>query len=79
MEVNGAPVTVAFEQDRARNVLAVPVEALLALRGGGYAVELVGANGVRTLTAVEAGTFADGWVEVRGRGIREGARVVVAA
>jgi peptidoglycan hydrolase-like protein with peptidoglycan-binding domain len=77
--LDGAPVTVSLEQDRARNVLAVPVEALLALRGGGYAVELIGANGTRTLTAVEAGTFADGWVEVRGRGIRKGVRVAIAA
>jgi peptidoglycan hydrolase-like protein with peptidoglycan-binding domain len=77
--LDGAPVTVSLEQDRARNVLAVPVEALLALRGGGYAVELIGANGARTLTAVEAGTFADGWVEVSGRGIRNGARVAIAA
>ena len=77
--LDGAPVTVSLEQDRARNVLAVPVEALLALRGGGYAVELIGANGTRTLTAVEASTFADGWVEVTGRGIRKGVRVAVAA
>jgi peptidoglycan hydrolase-like protein with peptidoglycan-binding domain len=77
--LDGAPVTVSLEQDRAKNVLAVPVEALLALRGGGYAVELIGANGARTLTAVEAGTFADGWVQVSGRGIRKGARVVIAA
>jgi hypothetical protein len=77
--LDGAPVTVSFEEDRARNVLAVPVEALLALRGGGYAVELVGTDGLRTLTAVETGTYADGWVEVNGRGIRKGARVGVPA
>ena len=62
-----------------RNVLAVPVEALLALRGGGNAVEVVGSSGERTLVAVETGTFADGYVEVTGRGIEEGARVVVPA
>ena len=77
--LDGAPVTVALERDRARNVLAVPVEALLALRGGGNAVEVVGSSGERRLTAVETGTFADGYVEVRGRRIREGARVVVPA
>jgi len=77
--LDGAPVTVALERDRARNVLAVPVEALLALRGGGNAVEVVGSSGERTLTAVETGTFADGFVEVTGRGIEEGALVVVPA
>ena len=76
--LDGAPVTVSLEQERAKNVLAVPIEALLALRGGGYGVELVGLDGVRSLTGVEVGTFADGWVEVRGRGIRKGATVVVA-
>jgi peptidoglycan hydrolase-like protein with peptidoglycan-binding domain len=78
-DLEGAPVTVSIEQDRASNVLAVPVEALLALRGGGFGVELVGADGTRTLTGVDTGTFADGWVEVRGRGIRAGAKVVVPA
>ena len=75
--LDGAPVTVALERDRARNVLAVPVEALLALRGGGNAVEVVGADGERTLTAVETGTFAEGYVEVTGQGIAAGTRVVV--
>ena len=77
--LDGAPVTVSLEQERAKGVLAVPVEALLALRGGGFAVELVGADGVGRLTGVDAGTFADGWVEVSGRGVREGAKVVVPA
>jgi peptidoglycan hydrolase-like protein with peptidoglycan-binding domain len=76
--LDGAPVTVEIESDRARNALAVPVEALLALRGGGFALELV-ENDVRRLSAVETGTFADGWVEVRGRGLREGMSVVVPA
>ena len=65
--LDGAPVIVSLERDRARNVLVVPIEALLALRGGGNAVELVGSNGERTLTAVETGTFADGYVEVDGQ------------
>jgi peptidoglycan hydrolase-like protein with peptidoglycan-binding domain len=78
-DLEGAPVSVSVEQDRASHVLAVPVEALLALRGGGFGVELVGADGTRTLAAVEVGTFADGWVEVSGRGIRAGAKVVVPA
>jgi peptidoglycan hydrolase-like protein with peptidoglycan-binding domain len=75
--LDGAPVVVSLERERARNVLAVPVEAILALRGGGEAVELVSAGGERTLTAVETGTFADGYVAVSGKGIAEGASVVV--
>lgn len=75
--LDGAPVVVLLERERAKNVLTVPVEAILALRGGGEAVELVSNTGERTLTAVETGTFADGYVEVQGRGIAEGAKVAV--
>jgi peptidoglycan hydrolase-like protein with peptidoglycan-binding domain len=75
--LDGAPVVVSLERERAKNVLVVPVEALLALKGGGDAVELVTAGGERTLTAVETGTFADGYVEIAGRGIVAGAKVVV--
>jgi peptidoglycan hydrolase-like protein with peptidoglycan-binding domain len=73
--LDGAPVDVRLATERERGVLAVPVEALLALRGGGYALELV-RGGVRTLVAVRAGTFADGWVEVSGDGLHEGQTVV---
>ena len=75
--LDGAPVVVSLERDRARNVLAVPVEAILALRGGGEAVELVSPNGDRVLTEVETGTFADGYVEIVGRGIGQGTKVVI--
>ena len=77
--LDGAPVVVSLERERARNVLTVPVEAILALRGGGEAVELVSPAGERTLTGVETGTFADGYVEVSGKGVVAGARVVVPA
>ena len=53
----------------------MPVNALVARRGGGYGVELADSH---RIVAVEAGLFADGYVEVSGRGgIREGTRVVV--
>jgi hypothetical protein len=69
-----APVGVGLAQQSRRNVLAVPVSALLARRGGGYGVELAGS---RRIVPVRAGMFADGYVEVSGAGIREGTRVVV--
>jgi peptidoglycan hydrolase-like protein with peptidoglycan-binding domain len=72
-----APVTVDIARRVERDALAVPVTALLARPGGGYAVEVVGRDGRRRLTAVETGFFADGYVEVGGRGLRSGTRVVV--
>jgi peptidoglycan hydrolase-like protein with peptidoglycan-binding domain len=69
-----APVSVAIASEKRRNALVVPVEALLARRGGGYAVEL--AAGGR-LVRVRTGLFADGFVEVSGGGIRAGTRVAV--
>jgi peptidoglycan hydrolase-like protein with peptidoglycan-binding domain len=72
-----APVEVAYVSDSAVGVTAVPVSALVALREGGYAVEVVDADGVASrLVAVEAGFFADGLVEVTGD-IEPGELVVV--
>jgi hypothetical protein len=68
-----APVDVGFAVERRRDVLAVPVEALLARRGGGFAVELVGGR----LMDVEPGLYAGGYVEVEGD-LREGQTVVTA-
>ncbi|RFS82921.1 HlyD family efflux transporter periplasmic adaptor subunit [Actinomadura spongiicola] len=73
-----APVSVELESRRRENVLSVPVEALLALREGGFGVEVV--DGPRTrLVPVRAGTFGGGRVEVSGPGIAEGVQVGVAA
>jgi hypothetical protein len=69
-----APVDVDFAVEHRQGVLAVPVKALLARQGGGYAVELPGGRTV----SVEPGLFADDWVEVSGDGLREGMRVVTA-
>jgi hypothetical protein len=69
-----APVGVGLAEQARRHVLSVPVNALLARRGGGYGVELAGSHRV---VAVEAGLFAGGYVEVSGSGIRDGTRVVV--
>jgi multidrug efflux pump subunit AcrA (membrane-fusion protein) len=72
-----APVDVDITTDTARNALAVPVNALLALAEGGYAVEVQEAGGVRRLVPVKVGLFADSLVEVSGGGLREGMNVVV--
>jgi hypothetical protein len=69
-----APVSVGLAQEARRHVLAVPVNALVARRGGGYGVELADS---RRIVPVEAGMFADGYVEVSGGALREGTRVVV--
>lgn len=70
-----APVDVSVVQSQAEGVLAVPVEALLALAEGGYAVERVAGAGSE-LVPVETGAFADGRVEVIGD-LAEGDEVVV--
>jgi peptidoglycan hydrolase-like protein with peptidoglycan-binding domain len=69
-----APVGVGLAEQSRRHVLSVPVNALLARRGGGYGVELAASH---RIVGVEAGLFAGGYVEVSGSGIREGTRVVV--
>ena len=71
-----APVDVHVAVQTKRDALAVPVSALVALAGGGYAVE-ISSGGVRRLVAVETGAFADGYVEVSGRGIRVGTNVLI--
>jgi peptidoglycan hydrolase-like protein with peptidoglycan-binding domain len=72
-----APVTVGIARESRRRVLAVPVTALLARPGGGYAVEVVD-GGARRTVPVRTGLFAAGLVEISGRGIRDGSRVAVA-
>lgn len=78
--LDAAPVTVQVLTSAAQGVLAVPVDALLALAEGGYAVERVGTGpqGADELVTVETGAFADGWVEVTGD-VAEGDEVVVPA
>ncbi len=69
-----APVDVGFAVEERKGVLAVPVKALVARQGGGYAVETPGGQFV----TVEPGLYADDYVEVSGDGLREGMRVVTA-
>lgn len=76
-----APVKVGITTASALNALAVPVTALVARSGGGYAVEVVDAAGTSHLASVSLGLFDDGegLVQVTGAGLAAGQRVVVPA
>jgi peptidoglycan hydrolase-like protein with peptidoglycan-binding domain len=67
-------VDVGFTAGKKDNVLAVPVQALLALAEGGYGVQVVD-GGTTRIVAVQIGLFAAGKVEVSGEGISEGTLV----
>jgi len=73
-----APVTVEITTASVRDVLAVPVTALLAVAPAGYAVEVAGPGSTRRLVPVRPGIFddADGLVQVDGA-LTPGQRVVV--
>jgi hypothetical protein len=75
-----APVTVTITTATVRDALVVPVDALLALGGGGYAVEVAGAGG-HHLVPVSPGLFddADGLVQVTGSSLAAGQKLVVPA
>ena len=77
--IDQAPVEVAITDASVDNALVVPVDALLALSGGGYAVEVVDPQGVHNLIPVTMGIFddADSLVQVTGSGLSAGQRVVV--
>jgi len=82
-----APVDVFVTSEVSQDVLYVPVNALIALAEGGYALEIYngesevgvfeGVSGVdTTYVGVKIGVFTDGFVEVSGN-ISEGMIVVV--
>jgi hypothetical protein len=72
-----APVQVTVTEREDKNVLAVPVTALLAQPGGGYAVRTSGAP--HRLIPVTASLYDDetSLVEVNGAGLAPGLRVQV--
>ncbi len=74
-----APVDVTITTGSVSNALVVPVDALLAQSGGGYAVEVVGADGLRRLVDVSLGLFddADGLVQLTGTSLVAGQQIVV--
>jgi hypothetical protein len=76
-----APVLVAIITTTVHDAMAVPVNALLALAGGRYAVEVANADGTRHLVPVSPGLFdaAAGLVQVIGSGLTAGQHVVVPA
>lgn len=70
-----ATVDVTFTASERKDVLAVPVAALLALAEGGYGVQVVDADGTTRLVRVETGLFSGGRVEITGDGLTEGMTV----
>ncbi|MEV4377571.1 peptidoglycan-binding domain-containing protein [Streptosporangium sp. NPDC049644] len=71
-----ASVDVTFTAGRRKDVLTVPVAALLALREGGFGVEVVSGS-TSSYVPVTTGLFAAGRVEISGDGITEGTAVGV--
>jgi hypothetical protein len=76
-----APVQVAITTTTVHDALAVPVFALLAQSGGGYAVEVANPDRTHRLVPVSPGLFDDatGLVQVTGSGLSAGQHVVVPA
>ncbi len=76
-EVNApdqSPVTVGLTGETRKGVLSVPVNALLALAGGGFGVQVVEDGRAREVP-VELGMFGNGRVEVTGDALKEGMQV----
>jgi hypothetical protein len=74
-----APVNVSITTASVKDAIVVPVNALLALASGGYAVEAVAAGGTHHLVGVQLGLFDDahGLVQITGASLSPGQRVVV--
>ena len=75
-----APVNVTITTGTVSNAVVVPVDALLAEPGGGYAVEVVDPTGIHHLVTVALGLFDDaqGTVQITS-GLTVGQHVVVPA
>jgi peptidoglycan hydrolase-like protein with peptidoglycan-binding domain len=71
-----APVNVNITTQRADNVLAVPVNALLASQSGGFGVD-VATGKTSHLVGVTTGLYSNTLVQVSGPGISVGMRVEV--
>jgi peptidoglycan hydrolase-like protein with peptidoglycan-binding domain len=69
-----APVSVRYVARERKDVLTVPVAALLALAEGGYGLQVVDGTD-KLFVKVQVGLFADGQVEVEGAEIKVGMTV----
>jgi peptidoglycan hydrolase-like protein with peptidoglycan-binding domain len=71
------PVDVHVTSEKANGVKSVPVTALLALRGGGFGVEIAEGSATR-IEAVTPGLYSDdGYVEIAGGHLAAGDKVTV--
>jgi peptidoglycan hydrolase-like protein with peptidoglycan-binding domain len=79
-QLDQAPVLVSITTDTVDDALSVPVTAIVGKSGGGFAVEVLRADGRRELVAVKLGLLdtAGGRVQVEGD-LGQGDRVVVPA
>lgn len=75
--LSGSPVTVGFTSTEHKDVLAVPINALLAVADGKYTVNVVDASGLVRSVPVELGIFDGDNVEVSGAGLTAGIKVQV--
>ena len=72
--LDGATVNVRFTQQVRKHVLSVPLSALIAIGGERFAVYVQG-DGSRRRIVVTPGLAADGYVEIKGKGLRAGMTV----
>jgi peptidoglycan hydrolase-like protein with peptidoglycan-binding domain len=78
-ELDQAPVDVGVTSERAKNVLSVPVSALVALRGGRYGLEVVRPE-TTSVVEVTPGLYSDGgYVQITRGAVKAGDLVVVPA
>jgi hypothetical protein len=73
-DLDTAPVRLKITTESRTGVLTVPLAALVALKEGGYAVQLPGGG----LKAVRTGLYSQDKVEISGEGIADGLEVVTA-
>ena len=76
-ELAGVAVSVTIEQVSRKDVLSVPVSALMAITEDKYGVQVVSDGSLR-LVEVQTGVFVGGFVEILGGEIKAGDRIVVA-